>query len=128
MLGSTFFKKAPDPFIYFFSVVHTSLALTSAYLKKYVEQVRVFLNFNSVSVSLPYTKLIGFIKFVRLQGIFRFSSLVDIFFYDRPTYLQRFGLVYVLRSRSGSELLQVRTAVKNFYGIFSVTSLFANAG
>lgn len=88
---------------------------------------RVFLSFNEITLDVCYTQLRAAAFVCCKHSAIRANTLVDLVAYDRPEYLARFSVIYVLFSVDFQTRIRLRTQTDTYVPLNSLCSLFDNA-
>lgn len=89
--------------------------------------VRSDIDFGELSVTVPASKIVETLKFLRDDPMCRFLQLIDLCGVDYPGRKKRFDIVYHLLSMHTNLRIRVRVAVSESDSCPSVISVYPNA-
>jgi NADH:ubiquinone oxidoreductase subunit C len=67
------------------------------------------------------------VLFIKKHSLLRFQQLVDICVIDRPTFLNRFGFVFIFLNLNNPFRLFINLFIKDGASIPSISSIFKNS-
>lgn len=88
---------------------------------------RIYITSSMLVFDLPTPQLRRWAYFLSTHSTTRLTQLLDLVVYDRPHYLARFVLTYLLFSVTLQSRLRLRTAVSAVRPVPTVMDIFANA-
>ena len=89
--------------------------------------VRAFISFGDAILDISVSHIRTWVFFLVRHSSIRANTLLDVVVYDRPVFVARFVICYVLCSQVLASRLRLRTAASSITPLATVMDIFANA-
>ncbi|WP_417241460.1 NADH-quinone oxidoreductase subunit C [Celeribacter sp.] len=96
-------------------------------LKRPDDVVSTDIAYGELTVTVPASKIVDFVDFLKTDATCKFSMLIDITAIDYPARAQRFDVVYHFLSMYQNHRIRVRAAVREDETIASIVALHPSA-
>ncbi|WP_417259210.1 NADH-quinone oxidoreductase subunit C [Celeribacter sp.] len=96
-------------------------------LKRPDDVVSTEVAFGELTVTVPASRIVDFVEFLKSDATCKFSTLVDITAVDYPARAQRFDVVYHFLSMYQNHRIRVRAAVREDETIASIVDVHPSA-